>query len=151
MDSTVETLKGIFNKELGKYKALSDKIKPLLDEQRILEEKIEHYKKLISLEGGQLPSQAVPPQEVTPPTFERTKFPSARSAMRRLVEQTDGEFTINDIKTLFEEKFPSMSFSKHSFHNLLGQMIQEGAATLIASGVGRSPSRYGSVKQIRLF
>ena len=149
MENAIDTLVAMLAAEREKYTTFSDAINDLVMKQKTSEEKIAHYEKLISLEGGV--GNAPQGHGKTTIIRRRTTFPgSAASAQRNLIDGFTGEYTINSVKEEFEKKFPSMIFSKNVFHGIIQDRIEKGTTVLEKQGLGRAPSIYRNIGQMLL-
>ena len=150
MGNTLEALNDMLNKERTKHNVVLAKIQPLMDEQRITEEKIKHYERLISLESDEehiSSPKGDRMQTMKQTTFDfskirRSQFPSAKSAMRYLISRIETEYDVNYVDEIFIEKFPNLNFSKHSFHQIMKERVKNGKTMVASKGVGRATSRY---------
>lgn len=149
MENAIDTLVAMLATEREKHATFSDAINDLVMKQKTSEEKIAHYEKLISLEGGV--SNAPHGHGRTTITRRRTTFPgSAASAQRELIDGFTGAYTINDVKEEFGKKFSSLIFSKNVFHGIIQDRIEKGTTVLEKQGLGRAPSVYRNIGQMLL-
>lgn len=149
MENAIDTLAAMLAAEREKHTAFSDAINDLVMKQKTSEEKMAHYEKLISLEGGV--GNAPHGHGRTTIIRRRTTFPgSAASAQRDLIDGFIGEYTINNVKEEFAKKFPSMIFSKNVFHGIIQDRIEKGTTVLEKQGLGRAPSIYRNIGQMLL-
>lgn len=149
MENAIDALVSMLAAEREKHTAFSDAIKDLVMKQKTSEEKIAHYEKLISLEGGAGNAPQGPGRSTI--VRRRTTFSgSAASAQRDLIDGVTGEYTVNKIKEEFEKKFPSMIFSKNVFHGVIQDRIEKGTTVLEKQGLGRAPSVYRNIGQMLL-
>ncbi|MFC1523971.1 hypothetical protein ACFL6N_04190 [Thermodesulfobacteriota bacterium] len=151
MNNTINTLKRILEENQADFNKLQDKIDSLLEQKKILEEKIGHYQSLISLEGGEVNVQKSHDQAQLPMKRTRRRPPqTAMSVLRRLIKKNENNFTVAEIRDQFEESYPKMKYSRHSFHNIVSEGIADGRIQLVEQGKGKTPSLYRNVRQRKL-
>lgn len=148
----IDTLKELLASEEGEYKKLVEQIKALLDEKGRFEEKIANYKKLISSYGEVIKEEGGQPGKNIPTgRTKRNLSGGSVSVIKSLVDSVEGEYTIQDIKSLFAEQYPDMEFSRYSFHNAIKNRVKTGRTKLVTKGAGTTPAIYKNLRQENLF
>jgi hypothetical protein len=147
MDNPQKTFEDILASEEKNYAEILSKIDSLLKERDLLEDRISSLKKLISSYSGSGTEEIKTQGQRPTLLLRRTRFPSAASAIKSLIDRQTDEYTVQVIQGLFEREFPNLSFSRNSFHVVVNKMVEEGLVKIIEKGVGTNPSRYRNMRQ----
>ena len=144
MTSELEILTKLLNDTQDAHDTLMGKLSPMLKQKEVLEEKLNHYKKLLSLENG---SHSIVPidTESNDETVERqsktTKI-AGSDIILGVMDDFIEDFSMHTAKEVISEKFPGLEMSKNSWHNVVKKKMKSGQIIETRKGLGRRPSTY---------
>lgn len=144
MPNELEILTKLFDDTQDAHNSLMSKLSPLLKQKEVLEEKLNHYKKLLSLENG---SQQIVSfdSETNNKTVEKQSKPTKIAGSEIIIDVMDDfieDFSMHTAKEVILEKFPELEMSKNSWHNVVKKKLKSGQIFEIRKGLGRRPSTY---------
>lgn len=149
--NTVTTLKELLANEEAEYEKLLKKIEPLLKEQKIYEDKISAFRKLISSYENPVLEEDKGKTGLRRVRVKVKGGTTTASAIRSIVGKYENDFTVNDVRPVFKENFPELNFSRYSFHNVMKERVESGESKVVEQGEGITPSRFRNIVQKELY
>lgn len=153
MSNELEILTKLFNETKDAQKVLMEKLSPMLKQKEVLEEKISHYTKLLSLENGngQTALDNKNKQDDVIKRDEKTQevaFAGSQIIVD-LMDDFGSVFSMHTAKDALSDRYPELEISKNSWHNVVKKKSKLGQIIEIRKGIGRRPTTYKKTEKYK--